>query len=100
MKSEILSPRLQDWQESPITEDANSRYRHIPHSLNPLKYQDKSELYLNIQSVPRSKYTIQLGYENQLGNAVYEIIATIFQNSQKYINAHCKKNIEFFFFNC
>jgi hypothetical protein len=68
----MLSPRLQNWQETPIIEDENSRYRLIPHSFNPFKNQDKSELYLNIQSLPRSKYTLQLRYENQLANAVYE----------------------------
>jgi hypothetical protein len=74
----MLSPRLQDWQETTVIEDANSRDRPISHSFKKNKNQNKSEFYLNIKSVPRSKYTLQLGYENQLDNAVYEKIVSFF----------------------
>jgi len=47
---------------------------HLTHSKN----QEKSEMYLNIQSVPHSKFTLQIWYEKQLGNAVYEKVATFF----------------------
>jgi len=43
-------------------------------------------------------YTLQLRYENQLANAVYEKKSPIlFENPKKYIKAHCKKNIDFLF---
>jgi len=39
-------------------------------------------MYLNIQSLPHSKYTLQIEYEKQLGNAVYENVAPFSEPSK------------------
>jgi hypothetical protein len=55
---------------------------------------DKPQLYLNIQSVPRSKHSVSVIWTNQL--ILYrEIMAVCSEIHTKHINTLCGQNVEF-----
>jgi len=64
------------------------------YALNPVTAKIKSELYVNIQSVPRSKHSpLRLQKTSQL--MLYsEIIAVCSKIRTKHINTLCGRNVD------